>query len=88
MPPTTSTPRFKRQPFTFKSGWQDSNLRPPAPKAGALTSCATPRWLWGQDSNLRISCLTGRRLTSLATPQQYKHQSREGDSNPIPDAAL
>ena len=21
----------------FKSGWQDSNLRPPAPKAGAIT---------------------------------------------------
>ena len=25
------------------SRWQDSNLRPPAPKAGALASCATPR---------------------------------------------
>ncbi len=23
--------------LTIKSGWQDSNLRPPAPKAGALT---------------------------------------------------
>jgi hypothetical protein len=23
--------------FGFKSGWQDSNLRPPAPKAGAIT---------------------------------------------------
>ena len=22
---------------TFLSGWQDSNLRPPAPKAGAIT---------------------------------------------------
>jgi len=22
---------------TFSSGWQDSNLRPPAPKAGAIT---------------------------------------------------
>ena len=21
----------------YKSGWQDSNLRPPAPKAGAMT---------------------------------------------------
>ncbi len=25
------------------SGWGDSNSRPPAPKAGALPSCATPR---------------------------------------------
>ncbi len=23
--------------FNVQSGWQDSNLRPPAPKAGALT---------------------------------------------------
>jgi hypothetical protein len=31
--------------FTFEkwSGRQDSNLRPPAPKAGALPGCATPR---------------------------------------------
>ena len=27
----------------YKSGWQDSNLRPPAPKAGAMTGYATPR---------------------------------------------
>ncbi len=27
----------------FKSGWQDSNLRPPGPKPGALPDCATPR---------------------------------------------
>src|SRR5215213_5440669 len=26
-----------------RSGWRDSNPRPPAPKAGALPSCATPR---------------------------------------------
>ncbi len=25
------------------SGWQDSNLRPPAPKAGAIPGYATPR---------------------------------------------
>ena len=28
----------------FESGRQDLNLRPPAPKAGALPSCATSRW--------------------------------------------
>ena len=27
----------------LSSGWQDSNLRPPAPKAGAITGYATPR---------------------------------------------
>src|ERR1700686_1468092 len=27
----------------FWSGREDSNLRPPAPKAGALPGCATPR---------------------------------------------
>ena len=26
------------------SGRQDSNLRPPVPKTGALPDCATPRW--------------------------------------------
>ena len=25
------------QRIVFLSGWQDSNLRPPAPKAGAIT---------------------------------------------------
>jgi hypothetical protein len=28
---------------SIKSGWQDSNLRPPAPKAGAIPGYATPR---------------------------------------------
>ena len=28
------------------SGREDSNLRPPAPKAGALPDCATPRLLY------------------------------------------
>jgi hypothetical protein len=27
----------------ISSGWQDSNLRPPAPKAGAMPGYATPR---------------------------------------------
>ena len=31
-----------RAPFPW-SRRQDSNLRPPAPKAGALPNCATPR---------------------------------------------
>lgn len=31
--------------FFFLSGRQDSNLRPPGPKPGALPACATPRAL-------------------------------------------
>ena len=32
------------RPRPIWSERQDSNLRPPAPEAGALPSCATPRW--------------------------------------------
>ena len=37
------------------SGWQDSNLRPPHPKCGAIPGYATPRkgitfFLWHKDS--------------------------------------
>ena len=32
-----------RNSLVFKSGYQDSNLGPPAPKAGALPDCATSR---------------------------------------------
>jgi hypothetical protein len=35
--------------YDWLSGYQDSNLGPPAPKAGALPDCATSR---NQDSNL------------------------------------
>jgi hypothetical protein len=36
---------YWRSPFApqRESGREDSNLRPPAPKAGALPGCATPR---------------------------------------------
>src|SRR3954470_14692936 len=36
LPPSLETPEAL-------SGWRDLNPRPPAPKAGALPSCATPR---------------------------------------------
>ena len=38
--PMTYDPRDRRRKW---SGREDSNLRPPAPKAGALPDCATPR---------------------------------------------
>ena len=44
------TQPHKKSPAKFAklllSGWQDSNLRPPAPKAGAITGLRyTPNWL-------------------------------------------
>jgi len=36
------------------SGWQDSNLRPPAPKAGAIPDYATPRKLDCKDIEILI----------------------------------
>ncbi len=37
------------------SGREDLNLRPPAPKAGALPGCATPRPAHGNPSNPRVA---------------------------------
>ena len=46
------------EPVTLKlSGWQDSNLRPPRPKRGAITGLRyTPNWL----SKLFISVFSRR----------------------------
>ena len=42
--PKTIKPKESFRPLGFNwSGRQDLNLRPPAPHAGALPSCATPR---------------------------------------------
>jgi hypothetical protein len=38
--------------LTAQSGWLDLNQRPPAPKAGALPSCATPRLLCSSHAKL------------------------------------
>ncbi len=59
------------------SGRRDSNSRPPAPKAGALPGCATPRLycfsciLIQADLKLprRSKCSTGRQLFRLAQPK-------------------
>lgn len=39
------------------SGWQDLNLRPPAPKAGAIPSYATPRNFLAEGEGLEPSRL-------------------------------
>ena len=36
------------------SGWQDSNLRPPRPKRGAIPGYATPRNLYSTPSELKF----------------------------------
>ena len=37
------------------SGWQDSNLRPPAPKAGAMTGLRyTPNKLYNKAKHVRF----------------------------------
>jgi hypothetical protein len=70
------------------SGREDLNLRPPAPKAGALPGCATPRRLVRSDvsktdpSERRVSiwfaprgCQRGRHLERpAAVPAQTKAQ--------------
>ncbi len=40
----------------LKSGRQDSNLRPPGPKPGALPACATSRFLRAQKYGQELNC--------------------------------
>jgi hypothetical protein len=54
--------RTSVQPSRPWSGRQDLNLRPPAPKAGALPNCATPRstQAYRDRLNYRRAPTTGR----------------------------
>jgi hypothetical protein len=71
------------------SGRQDSNLRPPGPKPGALPDCATPRKISVSQST-RPSRLKRDALPDCATPRKnflqvfrYNDCKRwRGDSNP------
>ncbi len=47
------------QPVGCWSGREDLNLRHPAPKAGALPGCATPRRIWVANRRRRIGCAPG-----------------------------
>ncbi len=51
----------------FLSGWQDSNLRPPAPKAGAITGLRyTPRQnLSGETGTRTLATVTRRQISNL-----------------------
>ena len=57
------------------SGYQDSNLGPPAPKAGALPDCATSRKLKRQ-----FARTVSRRIAATANCRQKVRMGR--DSNP------
>ncbi len=75
--------------LSLVSGRQDSNLRPPGPKPGALPGCATPRKNYAkiqsgrQDSNLRPPGPKPGALPGCATPRKNyaKIQSGRQDSN-------
>ena len=66
--------------FLFLSGWQDSNLRPPAPKAGAIPGYATSRTLVSPFLILLKSglnfCRDGRiRTYDLLLPKQARYRA-------------
>ena len=58
---------FIKLPTKFLSGWQDSNLRPPAPKAGAITGLRyTPRQnLSGETGTRTLATVTRRQISNL-----------------------
>ena len=59
-----------KKAFLFKkalSGWQDSNLRPPAPKAGAITGLRyTPKvYYCGETGTRTLATVTRRQISNL-----------------------
>ena len=58
-----------RNSLIIKSGYQDLNLGPPAPKAGALPDCATSR-------NTRRSDATG--VTKERSARRSSKRARQG----------
>lgn len=58
----------KISPFLerFLSGWQDSNLRPPGPKPGAMTGLRyTPRNKSGETGTRTLAAVTRRQISNL-----------------------
>src|SRR3954466_6827598 len=76
--PRIATRRFRQG----GSGREDSNLRPPAPKAGALPGCATPR------AKRRRGVLNSRdprkRGTARSRPahRRFEHRTERDDRAP------
>ena len=63
--------------FSFLSGWQDSNLRPPGPKPGAMTGLRyTPKEAERQGFEPWRRLLADRlAICSVTTPAPLQHQA-------------
>src|SRR5579863_1028590 len=72
-------------PCKIWSGRGDLNARPPAPKAGALPGCATPRHLCSFDSKLlsRFPILSGLPKSANLQPDVTARLAATGLSMPI-----
>ncbi len=58
--------KHKNSKRNFLSGWQDSNLRPPGPKPGAMTGLRyTPRFLCGGYEIRTHATLSRRQFSKL-----------------------
>ena len=65
------------------SGREDSNLRLPAPKAGALPNCATPR----ETSNYRTGVTDGQTLFGVFVAFRVGHTGSAGSPRPYQEGA-
>src|SRR4051812_28032164 len=70
-------------PLPRESGWQESNLRSPAPEAGGVTSSPTARW-WKPPAGLEpaASGLRARRHRPFAHGGRHKRR-RQGSNLPL-----
>ena len=74
--------------FLFQSGRADLNGRPPAPKAGALPGCATPRSLRSGESinTTRLGSASGltpeRFIQERSAPNDWQMQPLEPSKGP------
>ena len=59
-------PAELRNHYLFSSGWQDSNLRPPGPKPGAMTGLRyTPKIKSGETGTRTLATVTRRQISNL-----------------------
>jgi hypothetical protein len=58
-------PAELRNQYLFPSGWQDSNLRPPAPKAGAITGLRYTPKKSGETGTRTLATVARRQISNL-----------------------
>jgi hypothetical protein len=63
----TTKPFLLRKKGFRLSGWQDSNLRPPHPKCGAIPGYATPRMVWGKYRKNIVTTSLGAHILKTKT---------------------